>query len=78
MMFSLTYFFSGAQARRKPAISLDSVPTKQVLPQGRFKIFNKAQSTMSGKTNILVNQEVRDSYGDKAAEGVTAILQGDD
>ena len=74
MMFSLTYFFSGAQARRKPAISLDSVPTKQVLPQGRFKIFNKAQSTMSGKTNRLVNQEGRYSYGEKAAEGVTAIL----
>ena len=52
----LTYFASGAQARSKPAMPLDSAPTKQVLPQGQFKIDNKPQATMSGKTNIIVNQ----------------------
>ena len=33
---------------------------------------------MSEKTNILVNQEIRKSYGYKAAEATTAILQGKD
>ena len=33
---------------------------------------------MSGKTNKLVNQYIREIYGDEAAEGATAILQGDD
>ena len=33
---------------------------------------------MSGKTNILVNQESRESYGKEAAEESTAISQGDD
>ena len=33
---------------------------------------------MSGKTNRLVNQENRESYDEKAADGVTAILQGND
>ena len=31
-----------------------------------------------GKTNRLVNQESRESYGDKTAEGDTSISQGDD
>ena len=72
----LTYFSSGAQARRKPAIPMDSAPTKKVLPQGWFKIVNNLQATISEKTNRLVNQEGRESYGDEAAEGATAILQG--
>ena len=29
---------------------------------------------MSGKTNIMVNQEVRERYGDKARAEATAIL----
>ena len=33
---------------------------------------------MSGKPNKLVNQESRENYGEEAAEGTTAILQGDD
>ena len=33
---------------------------------------------MIGKTNILVNQESREGYGNEAAEGATAISQGDD
>ena len=33
---------------------------------------------MIGKTNRLVNQESRENYGDEAAEGATAILQGGD
>ena len=74
----LTYFASGAQAYHKPAIPLDSAPTKQVLPQGRFKIVNKPQETMSGKTNRLVNQEGREIYGNEATEDATEILQGDD
>ena len=74
--YPLTYFASGAQARQKQDILLDSSPTKQVLPQGRFKIENKPQATVSGKRNRLVNQEVRDSYGDEAAEGAAAIFQG--
>ena len=32
---------------------------------------------MSGKTNILVNQEGRDIYGDKDVDGATAISQGE-
>ena len=32
---------------------------------------------MSGKTNKLVNQKSREIYGDEAAEGATAISQGD-
>ena len=60
----LTYFASGVRACRKPAVPLNLVPIKQVLPQGWFKIVNKPQTTMSGKTNILVNKEVRKSYGD--------------
>ena len=36
------------------------------------------QATMSGNTNILMNQENRESYVDEAAEGATAISQGDD
>ena len=78
VMFPLTYFSCGAQARRKPAIPLDLAPTKQVLPQGRFKISNKTQMTIIGKTNRLMNQEGRESYGKEAAVGNTAILQGND
>ena len=37
----MTYFASGARARRKLAILLDSAPTKKVLTQGWFKILNK-------------------------------------
>ena len=48
------------------------------MSQGRFKIVNKPQVKMSGKTNRLVNQEGRESYGNKAAEGATAISQGND
>ena len=32
---------------------------------------------MSGKTNKLINQESREDYGDKAAEGDISLLQGD-
>ena len=32
---------------------------------------------MCGKTNILVNQESRESYGNKAAEVATVILKGE-
>ena len=78
VMFPLKYFASGAQALHKPAIPLDSAPTKQVLPQGRFKTANNPQATMNGKTDIMVNQEVRESYDNEAAEGATAIFQGDD
>ena len=31
---------------------------------------------MGDKMNRLVNQEIRKSYGDEAAEGATVILQG--
>ena len=31
---------------------------------------------MSGKTNKLANQEIRENYGDKSVQGATAILQG--
>ena len=41
----------------------------------RYKL--KQQETMSGNTNRLVNQESRGGYGEKAVEGATAILQGD-
>ena len=78
MTCPLTYFASGVQARHKLAIPLDLVPTKQVLPQERFKKGNKPQTTMSGNTNRLVNQEGRESYSNEATEGATAILQGDD
>ena len=78
VMFPLKYFASGAQALHKPAIPLDSAPTKQVLPQGRFKTANNPQATMNGKTDIMVNQEVRESYDNEAAEGATEILQGDE
>ena len=64
--FSLTYFASGTWACCKPAMTLDSAPTKKVLPQGWFKILNKPKETMSGKMNRLMKQEVRASYGDKA------------
>ena len=74
----LTYFVRGTQARRKPAIPLDSAPNKQVLPQGRFSISNNPQVKISCKMNILLKQEGRESYGDEAVEGATAILQGDD
>ena len=33
---------------------------------------------ISGETNKLMNQEIREDCGDKAAEEDTAILQGDD
>ena len=33
---------------------------------------------MSGKTKKLINQEIRKDYGHKAAEGATALLQGDE
>ena len=78
MTFLLKYFASGAHARQKPAIPLNSKPTKQMLLQGRFKIVNKPQATMGGKTNILVNQEDKERYGNEAAEGATEILQGDE
>ena len=74
----LTYFASGAQACHKPAIPLDSAPNKQVLPQGRFSISNNPQVKISCKMNILLKQEGRESYGDEAAEGATAILHGED
>ena len=32
---------------------------------------------MSGKANRLMNQESREDYGNEAAEGATAISQGD-
>ena len=63
----LAYFASGARARCRPSIPLDLEPTKKVLPQGWFKIVNKPQATMSGKTNRPVNQEGRESYGEEAA-----------
>ena len=31
---------------------------------------------MIGKTNILVNQESRERYGEESAEGATSISQG--
>ena len=33
---------------------------------------------MSGKTKKLMNQEIREDYGDEATEGTTSILQGND
>ena len=53
------YVSGGAKAHCKLAIPLDSAPTKQILPQRRFKIYNNPQAKMSGKTNRLVNQEGR-------------------
>ena len=64
------------EARHKPAILLNSAPTKQVLPQGQLNIVNNLQATMRGKKNRLVNQEGRESYGDEAAEDAKAISQG--
>ena len=69
--YLLTYFASGARSFRKSAIMMDSAPNKQVFLQGWFKIVNKPQAMMSGKTNRLVNEEVGESYGDKAAKGAT-------
>ena len=33
---------------------------------------------MSGKTNKLVSQESREEYGKEAAEGATALSQGEE
>ena len=33
---------------------------------------------MSGKTKKLMNQEIREDYGDEATEGTASIFQGDD
>ena len=52
------------------ACEYDGAPGgRRGLDKVRSKIEIKQQSTISGKTNRLVNQESRENYGDEAAEG---------
>ena len=57
------------------AVTARSTIVRRRQPCTCIKIVNNHQvETMSGKTNIMVNQEVRERYGDKARADATAIL----
>ena len=76
--FPLIYFSSGARACRKQEQShYDGRGTHQASVAAgpvAFKLDNNQQgATMSGRTNRLVTQEVRERYGDEVAAGATAI-----